>query len=257
VYAVRSLLAGRWIVVLVCYLDDSGKDPQNRITTVAGYIAKDDQWEAFEVAVEPWFTEPGVKILHAKDLHNTDGEFVGWSVLTKQAFVSRICQAMSPHLLMGMSMSAVKAIYRDRAAERTAARKRTVTPYTFCFNVIIDWILRDIRIGRLAHAEGVALILECGHENNPEAEEQFYKIRKLHKLENVVRSISFVPKDKCRAIQIADLLAFYSRRDGVSTEKVAPEKRMEVRRDPMMNLLAGSVPHLVFVATDFHEKPPA
>jgi hypothetical protein len=29
-------------------------------------------------------------------------------------------------------MSAVKAIYRDRAAERTAARKRTVTPYTFC-----------------------------------------------------------------------------------------------------------------------------
>jgi hypothetical protein len=44
---------------------------------------------------------------------------------------------MSPHLLMGMSMSAVKAIYRDRAAERTAARKRTVTPYTFCFNVII------------------------------------------------------------------------------------------------------------------------
>jgi hypothetical protein len=63
---------------------------------------------------------------------------------------------------MGMSMSAVKAIYRDRAAERTAARKRTVTP---CFNVIIDWILRDIRIGRPAHAEGVALILECGHEN--------------------------------------------------------------------------------------------
>jgi hypothetical protein len=27
-------------------------------------------------------------------------------VLTKQAFVSRICQAMSPHLLMGMSPSA-------------------------------------------------------------------------------------------------------------------------------------------------------
>jgi hypothetical protein len=61
VYAVRSLLAGRWIVVLVCYLDDSGKDPQNRITMVAGYIAKDDQWEAFEVAVELWFTERGVE----------------------------------------------------------------------------------------------------------------------------------------------------------------------------------------------------
>jgi hypothetical protein len=109
--------------------------------------------------------------------------------------------------------------------KRTAARKRTVTPYTFCFNVIIDWILRDIRIGRLAHAEGVALILECGHENNPEAEEQFHKIRKLHKLENVLPSISFVPKDKCRAIQIADLLAFYSRKDGAACWRRSRSRR--------------------------------
>ena len=61
--------------MLVVYLDDSGKDPQNRITNIAGYIATDEQWKAFEVDVERWFTEFGVKILHAKDLHSTDGEF--------------------------------------------------------------------------------------------------------------------------------------------------------------------------------------
>jgi len=60
------LLAGRWIVVLVCYLDDSGKDPQNPITTLAGYIARDTAWEAFESDVEPWFSEFNVGILHAK-----------------------------------------------------------------------------------------------------------------------------------------------------------------------------------------------
>ena len=100
--------------------------------------------------------------------------------------------------MMGMSIAAFKKAYTQRATE--SSRKRTVTPYTFCFSVLIDWIMRDIRIGRAVHKEGVALILECGHENNPEAEEQFYAIRKLHKIEDALRSISFVPKDNCRAI---------------------------------------------------------
>jgi hypothetical protein len=80
-------------------------------------------------------------------------------------------------------ISAAKETYATRASE--SDRKRTVTPYTFCFNVIIDWLLRDIRVGGAANTEGVALILECGHENNPEAEQCFYDVRALHKLESV------------------------------------------------------------------------
>ena len=57
-----SLLARRWIVVLVAYLDDSGKDPQNRVTTVAGYVAKDTAWAAFEAEVEPIFARYGMSI---------------------------------------------------------------------------------------------------------------------------------------------------------------------------------------------------
>src|SRR5947209_18378215 len=105
------MLRGRWIVVLVCYLDDSGKDPQNPITTLAGYIARDREWEAFENDVEKWFTEFNVGTLHAKQLHDTDAEFKGWSVLKKQAFVSRVCEARNPHVMMGLSMSAEKATY--------------------------------------------------------------------------------------------------------------------------------------------------
>lgn len=178
--------------MLVCYLDDSGKDPQNPVTTIAGYIAKDDEWEAFETEVEPIFTAYKVKILHAKDLEDTDGEFKGWKVLKKQAFVAKICQPLSKHMMLGMSMSCVKAPYKKRALE--SKRKQPLTPYTYCLNVIINWILGDIRTGRAAHADGVALILECGHENNPEAERQFYKLREKYNIERVLRSISFVPK---------------------------------------------------------------
>lgn len=252
-----SLLRRKWIAVLVCYLDDSGKDPQNSITTVAGYIAKDTAWQAFEDEVEHWFTEYGVKTLHAKELHDADGNFENWPILRKHAFVSRVCQARAPHLRMGLSMSVLKSTYKLRAEER--GRKRTIRPYTFCFNVIIDWILRDIGIGHAANTEGVALILECGHENNPEAEKEFTAIRKLHNIGHILHSISFVPKDSCRAIQLADLLAFYSRRDGIAVYKARKKGRETYKIDMMMKIINENFPHRGFVATDFGhgaERPP-
>ena len=66
------MLAGRWIVVLVCYLDDSGKDPQNPITTLAGYIARDAGWEAFELEVEKWFEQYNVPGLGESTVTVTD-----------------------------------------------------------------------------------------------------------------------------------------------------------------------------------------
>lgn len=254
-----SLLAGRWIVVLVCYLDDSGKDPQNSITTVAGYIARDESWRAFESEVEPIFADKKVSILHGKELRDTDGEFSGWTILQKQAFVAKIGQISSRHLMMGLAMSALKGTYHAHAFERAndPKRRRTVSPYTFCFQVIVDWILRDIRIGRAAHTEGVALILECGHENNPEAEQEFYAVREAYKLQNVLHSISFVPKDNCRAIQLADLLAFYSRRDGVAFLKAQQDQEESYSIDTMLKLICESVPCRGFVATGFHDRPPS
>ena len=213
------LLLRDGILVLVGYLDDSGKDPQNQITTLAGYLATDEQWKAFEEEVEPWFAEFKVYELHTMELHKTKGEFEGWSVLKKQAFVARICQVMSRHVLMGVSVSAVKGTYRSARAKRTQSRRQTTSPYAWCLNWIVDNTLRSIRVGREANTNGLALILESGNEHNAEAEKSFYEIRDQHKLEGVLRSISFVPKQECRAIQIADLVAFYSRRHGVAMEK--------------------------------------
>jgi uncharacterized protein DUF3800 len=247
----QGLLAGKWLVVLVCYLDDSGKDPQNRVTTVAGYVARDTSWKAFETEVEPIFQKAKINVLHAKELEATRGEFKGWRVLQKQAFVAQICGVLAKHAILGVSMSAVRDSYSARAKEST--RKRTVTPYTFCFNVIIDWLLRDIRTGRAVWSEGLALILECGHENNPEAEEQFYKIRKQHKIESVLRSISFVPKEDCRAIQVADLIAFYSRRDSAAMERAFRVRKnaSDYVTETMAKIITERGQFRSFCATDF------
>jgi hypothetical protein len=236
-------------------LDDSGKDQQNRITTVAGFVAREELWAEFERVVEPIFAKYGVNVLHAMHLHQTTDPFKGWSVLKKQAFVARICGAMKSRISLGVSMSVLKGTYKTRAAE--SGRKRTVTPYTYCFNVILDWLLRDILIGKDINAEGLSFILESGHEHNPDAERTFHEVRKAHGIEQIVRSISFVGKTNSRAIQMADLIAFYSRRHGGVLEKAQrdnPKTMHKTPIDPMMRIINECVRLRTFVATDFGPK---
>ena len=106
--------------------------------------------------------------LHAMNLHGTRGDFKDWTVLKKQSFVAQFCRILSRHALLGVTMSAAKGEYK--AAADRSTRKRTISPYSFCSNVILDWLLADIRVSKKANEEGVAFILEDGHENNPEAE---------------------------------------------------------------------------------------
>ncbi len=238
--------------MLVCYLDDSGKDPQNRITTVAGFVAPSVGWEAFELTVEPVFQEYKVDVLHAVDLHQGRGCFKGWSRTRKRMFVHKICREMMPFVPIGMSMSALKSAYKLRAGE--SLRKRTVTPYTFCTNVILSWMLTDIRIGKSANEDGVAIILEAGHQNNREAEINFDQVKEIHDLDSILRSVSVVRKSSCRAIQMADLIAYYSRRHGAAMEQAPITERAKVLPSDIVNIITGCVPVRAFVATDFDRK---
>jgi Protein of unknown function (DUF3800) len=252
----QSILAGRWIAVLVCYLDDSGKDPQNRVSTVAGFVGRSEAWEVFERSVEPVFEAYQVDVLHTRCLHATDGSFRGWMRVKKQAFVRDLANVMAANSLRGMSMSIAKATYRQRMAE-SSNRRGIITQHAYCFTAIFNWILTDVYVGKEANAEGVAFVLETGHEHNSDAERCFNAVRTKFSLQDKLRSISFAGKESSRAIQIADLLAFYTRKHAVGMErakaKVSESAETDYWSDPMMNLIASRVPVRAFLATDFFE----
>lgn len=236
--------------MLVTYLDDSGKDPQNPITSLGGYAASEDAWAAFEQSAEPIFQKYiGNEPLHAKDLYHGKGEYKGWKVLKKQSFVAQLCMELYPRQpLMGISFSVRKASYATRAAEaiKRGLRKRTVTPYTFCMSAILNWILTDIHVGKMANEEGLALILECGNEHNEEARKSIDTIKTLHGLD-YVKSLSFVPKAACRAIQMADLFVYYTRRHNRVLEVGGQEPPV----DPVLKVMLENLNQRTFVATDF------
>jgi hypothetical protein len=92
---------------------------------------------------------------------------------------------------------------------------------------------------------------------NPQAEQEFYWVREHYNLQTVLKSISFVPKDSCRAIQLADLVAFYTRRDGVVLLKAENDNKETYEMDIMLKIILEAVPIRGFVATGFHDRRPA
>jgi hypothetical protein len=245
----RSLNAGRWIAVLVSYLDDSGKDRDNRDTCLGGYVLPEAGWEIFEREAEPIFQQYiGNTPLHAKDLYHGEGLYDGWKVVRKQAFVAKLCLKLLPLKPFGVSFSVRKAPYATRAAEalKRGLRKRTSTPYTFCMIGILNWLLTDVHVGKMANEDGLAMILEDGNEHNEEAKKSLDAIKKLHDLEQV-RSLSFISKTSCRAIQMADLFAFYTRRHNRQIEEFGQKFPI----DPVLQVILENLRHKTFVATDF------
>ena len=73
-----------------------------------------------------------------------------------------------------------------------------------------------------------------------------------------IKSVTFVAKTACRAIQAADLLAFYSRRHSNELLRASPQQhaRLMVDPGPMLKIIAEGLPHRAFVANGF-EKPRA
>jgi len=245
-----SVLAGRWVVVLVCYLDDSGKDKHNPITSLGGYAAPEESWALFEREAEPVFQKYiGDEPLHAKDLYHGEKIYEGWSVLQKQSFAAQLCMKLYPlRPLSGFSFSVRNATYSTRALEaiKRKLRKRTVTPYTFCMIGILNWILTDLEVGKIANEGGLALVLEAGNEHNNEAKKAFDDIKRIHGLD-CLKSLSFVEKTECRAIQMADLFAFYTRRHKRKFEIAGQEPPV----DPVLQVLLENLRQRSLVANDF------
>jgi hypothetical protein len=182
-------------------------------------------------------------ILHATDLHGTRGDFTGWPILKKESFVAQFCSILSRHAMLGVTVSVLKDEYQ--AAATRSDRKRTVTPHAFSLNVVLDWLLADIRTGKRANEEGVRFILENGHKNNMEAKDNIDEVIRKFGLGDKIPPVSFASKASCRAIQAADLLAFYSRRHANALIRATtPQEWSRLMVDPgqMMKIIVETLP---------------
>jgi len=241
----------RLLVVLTCYLDDSGTHDDCPVITMAGYVGFTPQWLLFEEAAKAIYENYGLVEFHSREFHRTEQPFDGWRRIKKQTYAKEIydagrdCRALE----IGIAFSVRKDAYAKRKLE--TGLNAQMSAYGFCFSAILEHLLRDPVFKEILGRNGVDItfVIECGNANDGDVRRIFNETRAKYRLEHKLNSIAFQPKDSSRAIQLADFFAFYSRRHVEATERAGgevPEENFYLQQMQDHIYVIGEV------ATDFH-----
>ena len=248
-----SLGSARYVMAIECYLDDSYDIHKIPITTMAGYVSTEEAWKLFELEARKHLDCFSVSVFHSKPFHSSDCEFAGWSGDKKICFLEGLFDILSRNALYGISVSALSKVHKQRKAE--TGLSKTQSPYGFCFNVILDTLLRDEAIKEAIETKGATLSLkvEEGNPNNAGIRSTYMKIKGQYSLQKQLSGIGFVPKKSCVAVQAADAIAFYSRRHAQAVEE---NGREPVPYDRFLKIILERLPHATTLAYDFHGALP-
>jgi len=230
--------------VLVIHLDDSG-ETRDPIVTLAGYLATANDWLSFEVEARKYFDSNGIQVLHTMDLHRLKGEFDGWSRDETKAFASGLFALVARYCPVGLEFSVHKARFNER--KQTLGMRREKGPFAFCFKGMVSRLVQNEAIKAVLPWDGVDLsfVIEAGNKNNNSVLDAFNYIKKHN---GKFRSMVFEDKEKLIALQVADFLAYFTRR---LRTRDANHKRFALEWE-FFHRIAQQVPHHdFFLATDF------
>lgn len=216
---------GRLICMLWCYLDDSGTDREAPVVSIAGFVSPAGGWEWFEQQSRKLFKRQKLKVFTAKDFHNTRNEFEGWTVKRKRKFAEDWLGIARQCVLRGVTISIPKAIYDARRKEYDV--NHNISAYGAAFAHACIKLQQDPAVRPPWEAEGMAFFVEDGSLNNGSILTWYENERRDPSKARILKGLSFVGKESSRAIQLADYLAFYSRRISthVHLHDAVPEDR--------------------------------
>jgi hypothetical protein len=219
---IEKLLAPVWgnrdpnrriVMVLACYLDEARTDKESAITTVAGYVGACPDWLTFEAAADQICKDHNVAVIHGVDFHHGRKSFKGWGSVEKEKFTSQLQEAIKPAATMGITQSSVVADFEKVKKEYKVAQQESV--YGHCFRRIVGIVLDDpvVRFwfNEMPGAD-VHFILEEGCKNRPDVERIWDELKRISPMRGRLSALTFAPKDSTRALQMADFLAYHSRR---------------------------------------------
>jgi hypothetical protein len=232
---------------VICYLDDSGSHDDSPIITLAGYVGPYPNWIAFEQRAKP--LKGAVDVIEGKKLHRSKGCFAGWRVRQKHDFIRQFQAPLGDAAYFGLTFSVHKKNYL--AAKRQHKKNLNESAFGYCFRMILDQILRAAVIREALQQNPdwrLSIVLERGNKNNEDALRIFNQHLFHHEVGKILGSFSTAAKDSTISLQMADVLAYYSRRYVEACERV---QRYAALPDMMKILTQGPVTIANEVATGF------
>jgi Protein of unknown function (DUF3800) len=232
-------------LVLACYLDDSG-EKTDRIITMAGYLSLQSEWRDFEPRAREFLDAYGVPYLHTKDFHHGHELFTGWDWDRKATFANGLFDILRAHLGFGIEFSVSKARYHKVKAETQL--NQNISAYGFCFMGVLDQLAKHQGVQDVLREPGVDItfIVERGNKNDRDVQNVF-NLTQQHPDCRGLSSVYFADKKKFIALQMADFLAFYSRRLRTRNKQAS----RYVDESNFFAYVTAGIDHIRFLATDF------
>jgi hypothetical protein len=240
--------------MLVCYLDESGTEKGSPIITVGGYVALESAWQSFERNVAQVFDSYGVRHLHGVEFEHRDDPYKRWCSIKQNTFVSELADALRQTVEFGVCFSVRKDAYV--LAKNAHGLNRNESAYGFAFRGVFEHILRD-QIVRDAIARlraSLSFVMESGCKNEQDVR-RIFELNKAHpSLTKVMGNLAFALKNSTIALQMADFLAYQTRR---YVAKCEANDGNYVPMSPTLEAMTDRIYYIDHVATGFYPTKPS
>lgn len=235
------------VVVLICYLDDSGTTRDSPYITLAGYISSAEAWSKFEEETSLLFRQEKITSFHAKEFFDRKKQFSNWTAGDQVCFAYKWFEFAKSDIMRGITMSLPREKYD--LMKQTTGRNASTSIYGHSFQEIVNQLRADWLVGPKIKTSGVSFLVEAGNKNNQEIFNWFNGSREKDENKEILRNLSFIGKTDCFAIQLADYLAFFSRRYSVAFDD--PRGR---KMDALLDIAKEAVNTLGFMGDEFGLK---
>jgi len=171
--------------------------------TVAAYIGRPAQWrewtKQWNVAKRP------IKVYHATDCANLEGEFKGWAEDRQISFVKKMLPITTASNMPGVVVGINLNEYRRAMEGRPDLEELFGSPYAACFQWVVQ-IIMNFAIGAES-TESIRFVHET-NAHKAEALESFFWVEKMGNPQGTKISLTFGDKDEYTPLQAADILAY-------------------------------------------------
>jgi hypothetical protein len=201
----RAVLADQdgWIVVLRVYMDESGTHADSPVVVVGMYAGKPKAWVEW---TKDWNrNKKPIKVYHAVDCHNRDGEFKGWERPERNAFVAKLLPVLGRHPISGIVVGIHMGAFRLAMEPRPELREMFGTPYAACFQWGVQTLISMLEEN--GDNQRIGFFHEC-NDYEEEAKAAFSYIKAQKMLNNRIMTLTFGGKDDFVPLQVADVLAY-------------------------------------------------
>ena len=94
------------VIVLKAYMDESGTHDGSPVITVSAYLARPAAWRDW---TKKWNAQKKpIKVVHATDCANLEGEFKGWDDARRNEYVAKLLPVLAesdiPGVVVGIQM---------------------------------------------------------------------------------------------------------------------------------------------------------